>query len=52
MLAERLGMTVKDLLSRISSAELSEWMANDALTAVERQHESNAQALKASFKKF
>lgn len=45
MLAERLGMTVAELLDRISAAELSEWMAFDrVMTERRRQAELAASA--------
>lgn len=37
MLAERLGMTVGELLSEMSSAELALWMAHDHLTQQEKE---------------
>ena len=33
-------MTVAELGARMSSAELTNWMAHDLLTAAEREHES------------
>lgn len=48
MLAERLGgMTVRELLTRISSFELTEWMAHDALSVVEREHAEKEAEMKA-----
>lgn len=38
-LAERLGMTVRELLSRTTSAELTEWMA---FTAIENGYTPKA----------
>lgn len=37
MIAERLGMTVGELAARMSSAELTMWMAHDHLTNQERE---------------
>ena len=39
-LAHRLGMTVEELLNRVSSAELTEWRAHDELTAWEQEQAS------------
>jgi hypothetical protein len=43
-LAEALGMSVADMLSRMSSKELSEWMAYNRVRKVE--YENEAQRIK------
>lgn len=42
-LAERLGMTVGELGTRMTAAEYMLWMSHDSLTTAEAQHQ---QALK------
>lgn len=43
-LAERLGRTVHELLSTVSSYELTEWMAHDELTAADIEFEKQRHA--------
>ena len=43
-------MTVAELLARISSFELTEWMAHDELTAAERDHAQKQAEMKAQLR--
>lgn len=43
-------MTVAEMLSRLSSFELSEWMAHDELTALEIEHAQNHAQARQSMK--
>lgn len=45
MLAEKLGMTVAELLGRISSYELSEWMKYFEIKAKEEERASKRKSL-------
>ena len=43
-------MTVRQLLTGISSFELTEWMAHDALTAAEQEHARSKSEMKAQLR--
>ena len=44
-------MTVADLLSRVSSLELTDWIAHDELSAVEREHAQKEAEMKAQMRR-
>lgn len=44
-------MTVGELLARISSLELTEWMAHDALTALDAEHAAKTAEMKSGLKR-
>lgn len=43
-LAEKLGMTVEDMLNRMSSRELTEWIELFRIRRVEYQHERDSRS--------